>query len=344
VSTPTPEYQLQFLSNLQRLLGEGQFVATYKFALLLALADTCVEQGQDTGAPLVVSTKQISAKFIGYYWRQAKPYLGRSTLRQNTGRPAAIIRLIEDASATAATLPKAQENKTEWVGLVAEVESVVREMPLWKLQTVGNTGLDFLYPNVGKGRSIELRPGVMYCFRYFYPLITDLVRGAWVRYVRRFNAEILGNPTDLDQFLFGSERASLSVYGPILREVQEAKCFYCQREIGPSQKPHVDHFIPWATYPIDLGHNFVLAHETCNGAKADHLAAAQHLRRWTERNRCDGEHLRRQFITAGINQDLLTSSRIAAWAYSKASSVGAMTWIKSRSFEPLPPDWFSSLQ
>jgi hypothetical protein len=37
--TPDPERQVQFLFNVQRLISDGSFVATYKFALLLALAD-----------------------------------------------------------------------------------------------------------------------------------------------------------------------------------------------------------------------------------------------------------------------------------------------------------------
>ena len=43
MSEPTAEQQLKFLTNLQRLLAEGQFVATYKYALLLALADIAIE-------------------------------------------------------------------------------------------------------------------------------------------------------------------------------------------------------------------------------------------------------------------------------------------------------------
>ncbi len=35
---PTPEEQVLFLRNIQRLLAEGQFVASYKFALLMALS------------------------------------------------------------------------------------------------------------------------------------------------------------------------------------------------------------------------------------------------------------------------------------------------------------------
>ena len=154
-------------------------------------------------------------------------------------------------------------------------------MPLWKLQTLGRGTLEFLYENRVLGDCIELKPGIMFCFRRFHELMTDLVRGAWVRYVRRFNQQILGTQSDLDEFLFGTQRASLENYLPILREVQQARCLYCEREVQVGAA-HVDHFIPWARYLVDLGHNFVLAHNSCNSAKAEHLAALVHLHRWME--------------------------------------------------------------
>jgi hypothetical protein len=43
---------VQFLRNIQRLLAEGLFVASYKFALVHALADLAVLKGEDTGASL----------------------------------------------------------------------------------------------------------------------------------------------------------------------------------------------------------------------------------------------------------------------------------------------------
>lgn len=46
---PTPQEQVEFLRKLQRLLTEGQFVASYKFALLRALADLAVLKGDDSG-------------------------------------------------------------------------------------------------------------------------------------------------------------------------------------------------------------------------------------------------------------------------------------------------------
>ena len=64
ITTPTAEQQLKFLTNLQRLLAEGQFVATYKYALLLALADIAIESGDNSDKPLTISTKLIAEKFI----------------------------------------------------------------------------------------------------------------------------------------------------------------------------------------------------------------------------------------------------------------------------------------
>jgi hypothetical protein len=93
---PSPEKQVQFLRNVQRLLAEGSFVASYKFALLHALADLAVLKGEDSGAPLELTTREIAAKFIELYWRQCRPFqVGGATaglvLQQNTGSQAAII-------------------------------------------------------------------------------------------------------------------------------------------------------------------------------------------------------------------------------------------------------------
>src|SRR5262249_21709923 len=85
-SRPSAEAQVAFLQNVQRVLAEGSFTATYKFALLLALADLAVERGDDSDAPLTLSTRDIAGAMIRLYWRQATPYPGSddSVLRQNT--------------------------------------------------------------------------------------------------------------------------------------------------------------------------------------------------------------------------------------------------------------------
>ena len=72
--TDTPIGELAFLRKLQRLLAEGDFVATYKFALLNALADLCLECEPAADGSLHVPVSAIAEKFIEYYWLQARPY------------------------------------------------------------------------------------------------------------------------------------------------------------------------------------------------------------------------------------------------------------------------------
>ena len=56
-------------------------------------------------------------------------------------------------------------------------------------------------------------------------------------------------------------------------------------------------------YPVNLGHNFVLADEDCNGKKSHRLAACDHLARWCERNAMHGATLAAAFATRGIVHD-----------------------------------------
>jgi hypothetical protein len=135
-------------------------------------------------------------------------------------------------------------------------------MPLWKLQTAGREPLDFLYANTGAGNTITLRPGVAFCFCKFHLLISYLFGGAWGRLVRLQNLEVLGETADLNEFLFGSERAALAVVRPVLLDIQRGQCFYCHAPLTPAAT-HVDHFIAWARYPaaVDCSANYAKCHE-----------------------------------------------------------------------------------
>ena len=168
MDAPPPQAQLDFLQNLQRLLGEGTFTATYKYALLLALADVCVERGEDTAATFQVQTAWLAEKFIAYYWRQARPYAGSlvssasaqclrrdALLRQNTGQSAVVLTTLKAMVDQGLSLADLQRSRSEWARLVNKVAKVVREMPLWRLQVIGNQPLEFLYRRVGTGTSMS---------------------------------------------------------------------------------------------------------------------------------------------------------------------------------------------
>jgi 5-methylcytosine-specific restriction endonuclease McrA len=341
---PSPAEQVLFLRNVQRLLAEGSFVASYKYALIHALADLAVLKGEDTGAPLDLATKEIAAKFIELYWQQCRPFqIGGGAsgliLQQNTGRQAAIIsQIVESQETCGASLFRLRQLTSDrWSGLVTGVDQVVRTMPLWKLQTVGEERLDFLYENRDRGSRITLKPGVAYCLRAFYELLRDLIQGAWVRFVQKLNANRLGNGTDLGTFLFGQERASLDLYRPILMDVQRGTCLYCQKQL--SRQTQVDHFIPWSRYPADLGHNLVLAHEKCNNAKSDYLAAEKHLAAWVERNRLHQEELESRLQAAMLPCDLSGAIQVAKWAYQQTEKANGQVWVTEKLLQHLSNDW-----
>lgn len=341
---PTPEEQVQFLRNIQRLFAEGLFVASYKFALIHALADLAVIKGDDSGAPLDIDTKDIAAKFVQLYWQQCRPFqVGGATtgliLQQNTGRQAAIIsQIIDSQRECGLSLFRLKQSESDrWAKLIAEVEQVVRTMPLWKLQTVGDERLEFLYENLDSGARITLKPGVAYCLRAFYELLRDLIEGAWVRFVQKLNANQLGNLTDLGTFLFGQERAGLETYRPILTDVQQGICLYCQKPL-PKQT-QVDHFIPWSRYPADLGHNLVLAHNQCNNAKSDYLAAENHLSAWIERNRQHQVELQSRLTEAALPYDLTATNQIAKWVYQQTEKANGQVWVTEKILKHLSPAW-----
>jgi hypothetical protein len=343
---PTADEQIQFIVNVQRLLDEGAFVASYKYALLLALADLAVESGDESGDALRLTTRQIAEKFIAYYWRQSVPYATAADsriLRQNAGAQAAVLNLISNARREHGDLLPNMMRRPLWKTLVRAVAKSVENMPLWRLQTVGSQRLDFLYDNVGTGATIELRAGVAYCLRKFHGLITDLIKGAWLRYVRRANATVLPETTDLGELLFGSERAILTAVRPALMDLQRGYCFYCTSALRPAEI-EVDHFVPWSRYPLDLGHNFVLADDRCNRKKSDRLAAYEHLAAWSERNHKYGGQIGEALSDRGMVSDLPASNRLVLWAYSQAEAVGGLTWLRGEDMVLLDSEWRTVLR
>jgi 5-methylcytosine-specific restriction endonuclease McrA len=345
LSLPEPEAQVQFLFKIQRLLSEGGFVATYKYALLLSLAELAVERGDDSTEQLELDTLDLAEKFVSLYWRQVVPWVPRAgtepgLLHQITGGQTAVLRGLQQAHERfAGSLPSLRQDQRAWRKLLRRIAQTIEVMPLWRLQTVGRQQLDFLYPNTGRGKVIRLRGDAVYCLRRFHGLVGDLVRSAWVRFIRGLprNRPLLGETGDLSQFLFGSDRSALASFRELLLDLQAGRCFYCDRSIRDAA-PAVDHFIPWSRYPMDLGENLVVADERCNSWKSDMLAATDHLARWRARNA--EAQTGKAFAAAGLPHDGAVVERVAFWAYSLAEKTRAQLWVRGREeLAPLDAAW-----
>jgi len=344
---PTAEEQIAFLGKIERLLSEGQFVATYKFALLLAIADLAVKLGRDDGGELDLPIRAIAEEFIELYWRQAAPY-GNSVaddsyniLKQNTGRQAAIISIVDNLRQTHGTLMRARQS-TAWTTAVTDATRLVRDMPLWRLQRLRNEVLDFLYSESPVADHIRLKHGVAANLRRFHAIIVRLAQSEWMHFIQALpgNSQLLGPTSDLGQFLFGADRSALVRMATPLADVQKGQCLYCRRRVDRGE---IDHFVPWSRYPRDLAHNLVLAHKECNRQKSDLLAAEVHLDRWMARNQAHGPAISEAARTAAIVVDIAGTVSVAGWAYAHGASLRAATWLQGDEVEPLSGRWQSLL-
>jgi hypothetical protein len=127
------------------------------------------------------------------------------------------------------------------------------------------------------------------------------------------------------------------LFRPVLVEIQDGRCFYCDDLLRAPG--FVDHFVPWSRYPVDFGHNLVVAHDKCNNAKGSMLAAEEHLARWAERNRSHSVVIEDRCVVANVGADPDAAAQVARWAYGQASAVGSMTWVRAKELRQIGSNW-----
>lgn len=300
MSSPEPDRDaIAFAEQLLTLLGEGRYTATYKYAVLLALMDLCLEYSTRTGgAPSSLSTRQLAEKVLVLYWSHTLPFVSgeRQVLQQNNNGQAKIVNLIRGfrdrhAPDPSANLARARvASPAEFERLVRDIEWKLVEMPLPRLQVIGNQDHRFIYTiswNQGISRGEFNNPDVFDNLIRFVGqssdhlirlsgLLRPLIKREWTALVARFNQ--LPEAT-LEQFLFGLDRASLTAIREPLRELADSRCFYCGDRVR--SRFEIDHFIPWSRYPDNGIENLVLSDPSCNHSKLDHLAAARHFEHWS---------------------------------------------------------------
>jgi 5-methylcytosine-specific restriction endonuclease McrA len=311
------------------LLDEGRYTATYKQAVLVALVDLCLESTQRNGAPAeLVTTRQLAEKVVALYWPHTRVWSSeasrrilvqnssgsRDTLERGGGIVAKVRRFREElervAPGTASLAVARARLPDEYRALVHEVEWTLIEMPLPKLQRIGERNLEWLYriawrdaderdpqhrdkpiPNKGQVRAyqagapsdfdnrLHLQSGVGAAFARLHALLRPYILRHWTAQVVRLNKL---KDDDVAAFLFEHEREDTAAVRKPLVELQQGRCFYCAGSLAG--EVHVDHFIPWARHPDNGLHNLVAADARCNGAKRDYLASVDHVTRWRKRS------------------------------------------------------------
>ncbi|BBL21472.1 hypothetical protein F939_02631 [Acinetobacter radioresistens DSM 6976 = NBRC 102413 = CIP 103788] len=329
--SPTAQEQLKFLKNIQLILQSGSFSSTYKFALLISLSRLAIEKGENSGEQLVLEYSDIAETFIELYWKQAVPYTfndeGQLILNQNNGKQAAIVNQIIELRQIYSSLGLLRRNSVVWSKLVKDVARTVKEMPVRYLQNINGQNFEFLYQFEQSKQQLTLLPQAMFCLRQFSEIIEELCQKRWIDYIRKnsSNAPILNKLPNLEQFMFEPTRNQLNAVANILVELQECKCFYCNKVMKKGNYA-VDHFIPWSIYPSDTGHNFVLADSSCNSKKSNLLASNEFLHKWQERNEEHNLIIVDQISVLGFLTDKERSHKVAEWAYEQGKANNYLMW------------------
>lgn len=332
--------QIDFIAYIQRLLVEGKFTATYKYALLHALADICIESPlmDDPHHKLQIPLSSIVEKFIAIYWQHAMPFnsteqYNNGLLKQSSDRPAKIITELNRCHNLNIKNINKLKQSDDWSAIYKDTLRVIKEGPLWRLQVLANKEECVLYEHKKGVPYITLNRGIAYCFRRFYELVTQISRNAWINKIQSIpaNQKLIGNQAQLDPFLFGINRQVITKAKPILVEIQHGNCFYCQKPLN--SKTEVDHFIPFSKYANDLGHNFVAAHSVCNNSKRDHLASLEHRDKWHEQNIIQHHQLIDEELSPYFNCDRQRSEAVTSWAYQVAIKNRSQFWLQKGRFE-----------
>ncbi len=336
---PTPREVLDFLGRVQGLLEAGRFSSTYKFAMLIALANLSVKLGRDDGRPLLIPMDELAGEIRQIYEPMARPYRFESLkemdlIRQTTNpnKPLAVLTILKRIIPESST-------RHQRIVIVRGIRRTLAKDVLYRLQAVGNDGAkpadQFMYSHPASAaecarlESITLKPGVAACMRQLRGVIVSMVQARWTRWIREHD-ERLGAEIQLEPFLFGSARIPLTQLAPRLWKLQQGRCFYSGTRLSSPADAHVDHFIPWSWYPCNSPFNLVLASKRANSAKGDRLPCQEVRHRWNDRNdeHCRGA-LTAPFAEQGLGADpgdhgMILS--IADWAYRLGQATQSRMW------------------
>lgn len=231
--------------------------------------------------------------------------------------------------------------------LIQSVEWKLIEMPLPRLQVIGETENPFLYriawDSSVRRQSVEhsdfdnriiLMDGVADSLIQLSGLLRPLIQRAWASMVAGMNRDAT-DEARLQEFLFGAPRISLDPVRQDLRELQENRCFYCDARL--SGQVDVDHFVPWARHPDNGIENLVVADQRCNGNKRDFLAAGEHVERWTRRFTATGGTIQEQLSAiadrAGWDRHPDRTLNVARTIYSRLPG-DVRLWLRARELVP----------
>jgi hypothetical protein len=343
---------IAFAEKVMILLQTGSFNTTYKYAVLIAFMDLCIEGDIKKDATFEITTRQLAKKVLDIYWQQTNEFESikcfeetiygeqKRDFKINLSVPLAgksgqakifsdILNFKQTSNYT--TLFKAEKKEEKkYEELVNKIERMLIKMPLPRLQRFGKKLDAFIYKINWDEKTLDSRELTKYLKKqpstfdnkivlkngvaaYFRSLNGLLRPLIMVQWTQEVSRMNKFEESKLHDFLFTDQRKIISQLAKPLRELQKNKCFLCDKSM--SSKVHVDHFIPRARVPNDSLGNLVATHDKCNASKSDHLVAFELLAKWINRNTIEFNELKKISLEKIWAVDVEKSIQIAKNIY-----------------------------
>lgn len=197
---------------------------------------------------------------------------------------------------------------------------------------------------------IQLRPGVAFAMAKLSGLLKPALKWVWADKVWKSNRQVFQGGLDVQQYLF-EDRIPLARIGPALMEKFGPKCFYCNATAPQVTRFHIDHVLPLSVTKMNALANLVLACQTCNSSKSDHLPVLDHVERALGMSPHVGTPNRDEQTLTEIGNNIDWDARYdrvrkAARGLYRTVGAGTRTWrAVGLPLEPLPstlPKWITN--
>lgn len=267
-----PEF---IVSDVAQLLNRANMSASYKPALLKALVRVC-----RTNEALRLPLEAVGNEFAKMYWNQTVIF----HLRQGAA-------LTKEAEVIKAIRSMAETHRVRRYGDLPEVGRATLRRQMARILQInvltafhitkpGNMPL--LYQWSPREPDVALSVEAHEFLRRQGPALETIANYHWAEFLESTNrlAPRIIQKVKRD----GARRGSLAPFLRVLLDDDEDRCFYCGRTFDSTEKPTVDHVIPWSFIVDDPLWDLVLACARCNSLKSDWLPDRAFLDKLVRRN------------------------------------------------------------
>jgi len=262
------------VNDIVALARHASMSSTYKPALLKALVRIVRR-----GARGEIALTDIGAEFVEMYWVQTVVFRLRQAATI-TAEPE-VVRRIRSASEVSGVrrlsdLPVAARTRLD-----REMAKVLTINVLDRFHRSKPIAMPNLYEWKEGDTYIRVSDAAIAFLKVDANALETIANHWWAKFLEKVN---MLAPSIIEKVeRNGAQRGSLAKYLRILMQIDDPRCFYCERPLEKLGTPHVDHVIPWSFLLTDPLWDLVLACATCNLAKSDVLPDRSFLEKLAER-------------------------------------------------------------